>query len=205
MASVYIVWQMSNGESTDDGRIEHDDGAGPLSLSTGYGGFTMWAPGGQGFNRSWWGSFGGMTPCLAQGTEPATIEDIELVTTTEPLDHYFVVRTVRARDIAHAKPRDLMVHGSLDGRPERARPLLIGRLSRKFEGLTVTRPCTTDTELDQPGDAELFVVLRSGSQGAEISGMDVTYRVGERPYTLRTHWEMRMCGTRMPDSLCSQE
>ena len=175
-------------EGSDDGRVTHREGEGPLSVS-GAGGNSIRAP----RQTPWLATFGWTTPCTTTGN-PVTIEAIRYHFKVEPLS----VRNV----VFEAQPwHGTTGFGSIKGTPEDA--LRNGEVRGSFlgkpQGYRVTNSCNESSADDV---VQILTVLKAGSRGAEITSYTIDYISQDKAYALEVDWQMVACGTDTSVDMC---
>lgn len=201
----FIVSLSGCGRGPD--RIVHVDGLeGPLSASTGDGGYALEAP--KRFKDTWFGTFGSFLLCSSQ---PGA---------------YIELEGVSWRSSADAPPRhvepwirvvDDRTPPALPARSTRGLPWNLsseypGKYSRQIEGRIIDQPCSELTEDSHPEVGaprrytELLLAIESDSNGAHVRELYIDYRAGGKAYRLVVKWNMITCGqvisTRPDDWLC---
>jgi hypothetical protein len=191
-----VAWRYLPGSPT-----KHFDGEGPLSASSGHGGFTALDRRG-----TWYVAAAGNILCLTDPGDPVTLTGVRHDAVVEPLALRTLVRTVNAEELAAARrPGHRLREGLLIGTAVYREPTdrqreLSGTLDDDVAGTVVRQPCSAQREspngLPDEGFTELVFEMKVGRAGAVVPTTYVDYTRGRRAYTLVVDWEMGMCGTR---------
>lgn len=164
---------------------------GPLSATTGRGGFTGTAP--QDVTE-WSETFGAFLLCSKEPDTEIHIEDVRFDVTPEPVSIETVFRKVppAAQRSGGKDPGAWLPIVS-----ERGVPPFGGRYAGEYVtdlDEPITRTCKEERK---PGSAltELLTVMTVGERGAVIRRTYVDYTVDDEEYTLTIRWQNGMCGT----------
>lgn len=177
-------------------REVHEDQAGPLSATSGWGSFSMDKPRGAG--ATWVGGFGSYTLCVRDGGTRIELQRVgwRSAQDARPLKVEpwlrFVDRTTKPTSEFVAVP-------GLPWKPLGDKPYP-GRYSDKIAGEAVTQTCA---ELNRGRKAdsrrraftELVFVMKVGEQGGELTQGYIDYLADGEPYRLIIGWKMIMCGS----------
>lgn len=195
VAAGLVAWRYLPGPPT-----EHFDREGPLSASSGHGGFTAIDRRG-----TWYVAAAGNILCLTEPGDPVTLTGVRHDALVEPLAFRTLLRTISARDIsasgAGTRARDrLLIGTAVYPHPTDQQRELRGMLDEDVAGTVVRQPCSAQREspngLPEEGFAELVFEMKVGRAGAVVPTTYVDYTRGRRAYTLVIDWEMGMCGSR---------
>jgi hypothetical protein len=174
---------------------KHDDGDGPLSASTGFGGSTLDARPGISY-----GDWGANFLCLTEPGDPAVITRVRHDVRVEPLALRTYVRTVTPEDLATAERDHVVIGTARYRRPGGRLREFVGAFSTEVAGTVVRQPCSERVDQEngilQKGFSELVFEIKAGRAGAFVPRTYVDYTRGRREYTLVVKWEMGVCGTR---------
>lgn len=185
-----LAWRYLPGPPT-----KHDDGDGPLSASTGFGGATLDARPGISY-----GAWGANFLCLTEPGEPAVITRVRHEVRVEPLALRTYVRTVTPEDLATADPDHVVIGTARYRHPEGRLREFVGAFSTEVAGTVVRQPCSERVDQEkgmlQKGFSELVFEIKAGRAGAFVPRTYVDYTRGRREYTLVVNWQMGVCGTR---------
>lgn len=189
-----LAWAYLPGPPT-----KHLDREGPLSASSGHGGFTAIDRRG-----TWYVAAAGNILCLTEPGDPVTLTGVRYDAVVEPMAFRTLVRTISAKDIAEAghpgnRARDgLLIGTAVYRNPTDRQRHLRGTLDDEVAGTVVRQPCSAQRAspngLPEEGFAELVFEMKVGRAGAVVPTTYVDYTRGRRAYTLVIDWEMGMCG-----------
>ncbi|HEX4977522.1 MAG TPA: hypothetical protein VFV40_06610 [Nocardioides sp.] len=190
-----VAWAFLPGPPT-----RHDDGDGPLSASTGSGGFTLHARPGVSYG-AWAANF----LCLTEPGDPAVITRVRHEVRVEPLGLRTFVRTVTPEDLEAADPDGVVIGAARYRRPGGRQREFVGSFSSDVAGTVVRQPCSERVDQEngilQKGFSELVFEIKAGPAGAFVPRTYVDYTRGRREYTLVVNWQMGVCGTRTREVL----
>lgn len=184
------------------------DPDGPLSASSGRGGFSVTAP----RPSSYTATFGAFVLCSTEPDIDITIDDVRYRSEGDTEDAKPLVRTFDAEDLAaldrHQVASYQPVVATLGSPPSFSEPYAgykpRGDFINQVAGWTVSQTCTTTEEVTMAltagrvpveSQSELMFVIEAGSGGARIPGFHIDYSAGGNEYTLNVPFEMVACGT----------
>ena len=191
VAATLVAWRFLPGRPT-----EHFDREGPLSASTGHGGFVAAdRPG------TWYVAAAGNTLCLAQPGDPATITGVRFAQRVRPLALRTFVRTVTPEDLRASRGKGIEIGTAAYQHPGGRSRQFEGTFSPEVAGTVVRQPCSvhqrTEKGIHDEGFSELVFEMKVGRRGGLVPRTYVDYTRGRRAYTLVIDWEMGACGVRV--------
>lgn len=178
------------------GREHHFDGEGPLSASSGEGGFAAEAV--ESGTRYF--SFGAHLLCVHENGAEIALQRVTYQAKVEPLEVEFWLRTVNGDEVVMdgdevASP--YVPFYSANGRPpdyDGEREEYAGAHTRDVAGTRITQPCDEMQKVNT-GFTELILTMQVDKRGAHIPGMTIEYEANGKQYALDTRWRMIACGT----------
>lgn len=190
-----VAWRYLPGPPT-----RHLDREGPLSASSGSGGFVAAARAG-----TWYVAAAGNLLCLTEPGDPVTITGVRHDERVRPLGLRTFVRTVSAADLVDGSREGIAVGSAAYDRPTDRPKHFRGTFSSEVAGTVVRQPCSVvrgaEDGIPEDGFAELVFEMKVGRAGASVPRTYVDYTRGRRAYTLVIDWEMGACGTRVEREL----
>jgi hypothetical protein len=185
-----VAWRYLPGPPT-----RHDDGEGPLSASSGHGGFLAGSRPG-----TWYLAAAGNLLCLTESGEPATLTRVRYDAQVKPLGIRTFVRTVTPEDLVDGRTDGIAIGTAAYRRAEARLRQFRGTFSTDVAGTVVRQPCSArkaaENGIPDEGFSELVFEMKVDRRGALVPRTYVDYTRGGRAYTLVVNWEMGACGTR---------
>ncbi len=169
------------------GPTVHDDRHGPLSATSGHGGFAMTEP--RNVKPPWYGSFGSYMLC---STEPGTRIELQGVSWKAAADAPPLAVETWLRSVDRVKKHAISVTGitGFPWEPYQGKPVR-GDYSDHIAGTVINQDCA---DLDDKKFTELFFVIKTSKAGAHLKRAYVDYLADGEPYRLVINWEMITCG-----------
>lgn len=182
-------WALAVGDSP---RV-HDDRDGVLSANSGSGGNALNAPRGR---THWYGTFGTFILCVTEPGARARLTGVRFDGAPKPLSATFRLREVPER-AKRAKGLMWTPIGSANGRWPSFSFGRAGGTLAPVRGTVIDQSCDADD--DEVGFTELLVQLESGPEGGRVRHLYIDYTVDGEARTLRTHWQLVLCGRAITD------
>ena len=185
-----VAWRYLPGPPT-----QHHDREGPLSATSGHGGFLADSRPG-----TWYLASAGNLLCLTEPGDPATITGVRHEVRVRPLGLRTFVRTVTPADLADGRDEGIAIGSAAYRHPEARERRFRGTFSTDVAGTEVRQPCSARkgaaNGIPDEGFSELVFEMKVGPRGAMVPRTYVDYTRGRRAYTLVIDWEMGACGSR---------
>lgn len=182
-------WLYSNNE-----RVEHINGEGPLQSDTSEGATSVYAP----KTVPWAVTFGSYLLCSSSG-ETITLDGIRYDTPVEPKSVSLKLRTVTPQ-MWKASVDAGYIGAALGEPPHFQKRKAPGHYADARAGSRITQSCS-DQDQEGAGFTELLFVLDVGKQGGFIDTAWIDYHVSGKPYSLRLDWKMVACGSKVPHTV----
>lgn len=188
-----LVASCSSTDHSSDPRRTHQEGTGALSIRLLDGGQSLEPPG----VIPWEATFGSALPCSTTGKK-VTIEAVSYDEPVSPLEIKTLVRDVPAA-VDRASGEDGMPIGARIGPPTNFASTphkAAGSLSAKVKGLVVGT-CPAKHRDPNKRFIEFLTVMKVGSRGAWVKGINVNYRVDGKRFKLHSNWTYIACGSKI--------